>query len=65
MTDTDTSLATRHVPDGLPTRIQHYIDGEFVGGLWLNVGGVDAGGRGIRHQNAGRPRDSSGCSWIR
>ena len=30
MTDTQTVLATRHVPEGLPSRIQHYIDGEFV-----------------------------------
>ena len=30
MTDTATAPGTRHVPDDLPTRIQHYIDGEFV-----------------------------------
>ena len=30
MTDTDTATTARHVPADLPTRIQHYIDGEFV-----------------------------------
>lgn len=30
MTDTQTVRAARHVPEGLPTRIQHYIDGAFV-----------------------------------
>src|SRR5690349_6063667 len=30
MTDTAIQTAHRHVPDDLPTRIQHYIDGEFV-----------------------------------
>ena len=33
MTDTQTVLATRHVPEGLPDRIQHYIDGAFVDSL--------------------------------
>ena len=27
---TDIATATRRVPAGLPTRIQHYIDGQFV-----------------------------------
>ena len=27
------SIARRHVPDDLPTSIQHYIDGEFVDSL--------------------------------
>jgi 5-carboxymethyl-2-hydroxymuconic-semialdehyde dehydrogenase len=30
MTDTTTTAAARHVPDDLPTRIRHYIDGESV-----------------------------------
>ncbi|WP_394551737.1 5-carboxymethyl-2-hydroxymuconate semialdehyde dehydrogenase [Agromyces sp. MMS24-JH15] len=30
MTDTDTAVASRHVPAGLPERIRHYIDGESV-----------------------------------
>ena len=30
MTDTATALTAHHVPADLPTRIQHYIDGEFV-----------------------------------
>ena len=27
---TDTAVVRGHVPADLPTRIQHYIDGEFV-----------------------------------
>ncbi|MBN9170717.1 MAG: aldehyde dehydrogenase family protein, partial [Microbacterium sp.] len=30
MTDTTTTPATRHVPEDLPDRIRHYIDGAFV-----------------------------------
>ena len=30
MTDTATTISTRYVPEGLPTRLQHYIDGELV-----------------------------------
>ncbi len=30
MTDTATAPATHRVPEGLPARIQHYIDGGFV-----------------------------------
>jgi len=30
MTETSPALDQRHVPADLPSRIQHYIDGEFV-----------------------------------
>ena len=30
MSTTSTAVATHHVPDGLPDRIQHYINGSFV-----------------------------------
>ncbi|MGV9194933.1 5-carboxymethyl-2-hydroxymuconate semialdehyde dehydrogenase [Microbacterium sp. MC2] len=33
MTDTVPALDRRHVPADLPTRLQHYIDGEFVDSL--------------------------------